>query len=760
MKRALAVAMLIAGTAHADRRTAEQLFKEAEVDRDPAKFDACGRAYIDLYSADPAAADGDEALFDAALCFTGARSIGAAEQALQQLVTTHPNSKLAAKAILRIGQIDEVTGRLDQAAKRYEEYAKKYAGEKDASDAIQNAFTYRVILGDDAAAIEDAKYAVRTFGAKRPAEAAAMMFRLVPIYERSGDAIAHVDDLIKTYGKSLDDTQRVVAMAKLAELEWDRTCKGRALCVTELPHDKVPRCGDGVRLRVDKRSDTKVAEARLAAAVRAFEERQPKDAVARRAYAMAKLRIADRALEAYLAVAFPAGLDFSEKSKAKSLERFNHFVGDKQRLGQVAQQQYEAVLALHDPDAAIAAAARIGQVSEGFASTLRTAEIPAGIRTGEFAKDKTAAYCDKMLEVAEPLAARALEAFSVCRQKSFDVGVDGTWTALCRRESSLLDPKLVVDEPQLGALIPIHPPPGYVPAPRATKQDPPAYSAALEAAEKTACPKLAAPTTDSGRYLAAVVAQRCGDTDEARRGWAALPGAAALASLGSLRWNTGDGPGALDAWTRAGKLDGKLAVPHYGLALARFADPSREKEVELDLLNASIADPDSTDARVLLALLELRRNRPMMAELHLSRIEKPSAPVRVVRALLEAHEHRLGNARALLEAADKDHWPQASYDLALLALARHDYESAAERLRGVKQGYDALVATGVASAGLGTAADAISSYTAGIQLDGARPEAHFDLGLALAAQAKFHDAAEQFRLAKADALAARYGKLP
>ncbi len=759
MKRVLAIAMVLVGTARADRRSAEQLLKEAEAEHDPAKFEACGNAYLDIVNADPGSPSNDEPLYNAALCFTGAHSVGAADNMLRQLVTRYPNSKLASRALVRIAEIAEATGRFDEAATRLEAYARKYAGEKDASDALANAFGYRVMLEDNAKAIDDASYYVRTFGVKRRTEAAAMMLRLVPIHEKTGDAIPFVEGLVKDFDKGLDDAQLVVAMAKLAELKWDATCKGRALCITELPPDKLQRCGDGVRVRVDKRSSTTDAVATLAAAARLYEQRQPKDEAARHAYAMTKLRIADRALEAYLADPFPGGLDFSPRAKAKSLERFNHYIQDKVRLGGEAEKLYGEVLAIRDADASIAAVARMGQSSARFAASLRTAEVPLDVRTGDLAKEKIEAFCSRMIEVAEPLASRALEAFRMCLQKSQELSVDTAWTVVCRREASALDPKLVVDEPQLGALVPIHPAPWYVAAPRPALGDA-GYAAAFAEAEKTACPKLATPTSDAGRYLAALVAARCGNLEDARRGFAALAMPAAIASLGSVYWNTGNASAAIDAWQVAVKGDPKLAVAHYGLALAHFADPGRDSDTERALISASVVEPAQVAPRVMLALLALRRGRPQIALFYLSRIETQTPASLVARALVRWRGGRWADAAAPLEEAEKERWPQASYDLALVALRRHDYADALARLRNVKPGYEALVARGVAHAGAGKHAEAREAFDAAIRIDAARSEAHFDLGLDLAAQAKFHEAAGELDLAKATALADRYRKLP
>ena len=767
MQRLVAMLLLVlTGTpARADRAAAEQLFRAASASREPAAFAACATAYLDAFDQDPRARDADELLYSAAVCHIGARSIAGAAAAFKQLRATFPTSKYTLRATRELADLDVAAARFDEAAAMYEEYAKRYAGEKDTADAMRDAIAYRQAIGDTAGVIADVRYFERTYGSKQPAATAALLLALVPTYEQQGHdlAIAQLRELVRRHDRDLDDTQRVVALGKLGELQWDATCKGRALCVTELPRDKVQRCAEGTRLRVDARAPTRDAEATLALAVRTYEERQPKDAAALHAYAMAKLRIADRALERYLALGFPTGLDVSsepEKKAAKeaSLKRFSTWVTERQKLGVAAQQQYEAVVALHDPEAAVAATARMGQLTADFAATLRTAEIPKDIRTGDFAKEKVAAFCEKMVEVAEPLGQRALETFGVCLAKSAELGVDGAWTALCRRGAVTIDPRMVVDAPLLPALIPAYPPPTFAPAPAPTPQDPPAYATLLAAAQAPGCPpfadRLKPLKTDGARYLAALVAARCNREPEARRGWEALGTPAALASLGSLGWNTGERTLALDAWARARQLDGTLAAPHYGLALAHFDDRAQERDVETGLVTASILEPDAAGPRVMLGLLALRRDRPAIAELYLYRGTAKGPALEIARAVLLARAGRWAEARAPLEAADKAHLPQAGYDLALVDLRAHRYDAALARLANVTPGYDALVAQGVAEAGLGKPFE--PTFQAAIRRDPARPEAHFDLGLALAAQRKFAAAAAALDLAKATALADRY----
>ena len=76
---------------------------------------------------------------------------------------------MTARAIARLGKAYGDIAFYDRASDKLEEYAKKYAGEKDAYDAMSDAVFYRKGIGDDAKAIADTKYFIKTFGTKKPA---------------------------------------------------------------------------------------------------------------------------------------------------------------------------------------------------------------------------------------------------------------------------------------------------------------------------------------------------------------------------------------------------------------------------------------------------------------------------------------------------------------------------------------------------------------------------------------------------------------
>src|SRR5690606_6333968 len=115
----------------------------------------------------------------------------------------------------------------DRAAEELEAYAKKYAGEKDAHDAMSDAVFYRKGIGDDAKAIEDTKYYIKTFGRKKPQEAANAAFSLTSIYEKQGNddaVVKHLKDYIRTHGKKGGADKLVIAHAKIGQILFRQSC--------------------------------------------------------------------------------------------------------------------------------------------------------------------------------------------------------------------------------------------------------------------------------------------------------------------------------------------------------------------------------------------------------------------------------------------------------------------------------------------------------------------------------------------------------
>ena len=452
----------------AGRHKAEALERAAQASGDLATYVECGRAYLDLFNRDPEVAHADQLLWNAGVCFEHGRSLSTAIEAFTELRERFPASPEAARALARLGAAYAQVAYYDRAATMYEEYARRYGKERDADDLMNDAVFYRKGTGDDAAAIADTRYYIATFARDRPAVAADAFFGLAAVIEKRGDAdaaIAHYRAYLDRYGARGGARLQLAAQARLGQLLWDSACPAATVdgaCVKAHRERAVARrgrlarvgtrtqCGDDTRTQVaavarDPRR-VKQARAALAAAIATYETGAGRfgdgEAVARHWYAQARFLRAEMDHEAYLALAFPAGLDFDPRKPAvaaRSMQRFEAWYRAKQGLAGTLGTEYAALVKqVRDPAVAIAAAARFGEVQEQFADALYTAEIPPELRPYDEAVD---AYCGALEDKAAPHAEAALVGFEKCLQASTDFGWFSSWSALCERELGQLAPE-------------------------------------------------------------------------------------------------------------------------------------------------------------------------------------------------------------------------------------------------------------------------------------------------------------------------------
>ncbi|HEY1814541.1 MAG TPA: tetratricopeptide repeat protein [Kofleriaceae bacterium] len=460
----------------------------AKKNNDYAEYIACGLAFQDIYNRNPESPKNDEVLYNAGECFREGKSIGAAILMFSNLQKFYPNSKITARAVAQLGKAFGDIAFYDRASDKLEEYAKKYAGEKDAHDAMNDAVLYRKGLGDDAKAIEDTKYFIKTFGTKDPSDAANASYSLASIAEKNGDkdgVVKQLRDYIHQFNERGGADKLVIAYVRIGQILWDESCPVKEVdgsCVKisrerATSHETVKRrktknayqaplqCGPDskIKLVVVKRDPAKFAQAMAAfsAAEHEFEKKAGKtggdEGGARYYYGMAKLAEADVDYEKFLDIKFPANLNFgdglpehkaqNEAFAKKSKTRFDDFLKNKTKAADVANTKYGAVLAIKDAADSIAAAAREGQITEDFSDQLFTAEIPAEVRATQMidgydvAQDKVDNYCDALTQAAEPLADKSLAAYGVCLQKSTDLGWFSEWSKLCERELGQIKPE-------------------------------------------------------------------------------------------------------------------------------------------------------------------------------------------------------------------------------------------------------------------------------------------------------------------------------
>jgi tetratricopeptide (TPR) repeat protein len=361
-----------------EKADAEALAKEARRLGDRQRLMDCGQAFLDLYNKDPVAADYEELLFNSGQCYDDAGAIGAAIQIYKILVTySMSSSPYAGTALARESVLLEQVGLLDSAATGFEKLATKYPTHKDAKDGVLAAIRLRGLLGQERQLLDATAMFERQHGAKDPIRAAELELAAAGGYrENPFEKGRHLRQLLKTYSGKAPDELIARAQAELGATLWERACNTIAtsdgLCVDATDDRPLPLAAQPVKLatgaphcgRPTARFQTTARDPKLVQeALAAFAEADKRFARGgtlsvdgQRARARMRLVLADRELEAFLALG----------------------VGEPSKKMAAATKVVAAYRALaSEPTLALAIAARQARVWQQIATQLATAEIPA-----------------------------------------------------------------------------------------------------------------------------------------------------------------------------------------------------------------------------------------------------------------------------------------------------------------------------------------------------------------------------------------------
>ncbi len=193
---------------------------------------------------------------------------------------------------------------------------------------------------------------------------------------------------------------------------WDRSCAhadALGLCVTRTKTTSANYCtGAYVRIRNQrKRHAARKAATALARALALYDRVDPavKSKLGARA-AAAAMRQGDAAVEAMLAQPFPTNIDFPAQGSARkkaSMKIFQAWLKHIQIQSNELRDRYTAAAAMGDPAMRAVAQARAMAARSALADVLEMGYVPHSVRTGSYAMDTLAAYCDALAAQATPL---------------------------------------------------------------------------------------------------------------------------------------------------------------------------------------------------------------------------------------------------------------------------------------------------------------------------------------------------------------------
>ncbi|MCG8553875.1 MAG: tetratricopeptide repeat protein [Proteobacteria bacterium] len=446
------------------------LRKKAEAYQENEEYKNAAKVYVGIFRKYAECGRLDEVLYNAALNFEAARLLGRSIKVRKVLAERFPKSKLARRAVFLIGANYHALAIYSTAADYYEQFAREYPKEDGRSctakekrtgvcaiahDALQNAVFFRLGLGDEEKAVEDASLFERHFKRKHPRQTSQVVYSLGSIYERDENwskVVSHYQKYLRTYGRMAMPHEKIQANVEIGRAYWQLGDRKKSVRAYKVASD-LWRKGAAKR----------IAKLPVEAA-----KKQRYSAVAKVAVGEALFRQSDQLFERFRAIEFPifkgkatGKIKKSKKKKKKKSRRWsrklqkaqkkrmetfqkwlqNDFVKwmkSKEKALTAARVSYEQIAKLKVPQWDIAAAARIGDMYREIVDQFREAPVPPVFEKDEELVD---IYYQSLDEQSQPWVMRAKDAYEFCLITATKVRWFNEFMTQCETELFRLDPR-------------------------------------------------------------------------------------------------------------------------------------------------------------------------------------------------------------------------------------------------------------------------------------------------------------------------------
>jgi hypothetical protein len=458
------------------------LRKRAESLHTARRFAEAGHAYIQIVRGHPECqrlpdARVDEILYNAAIEFDAANMLGRAMRVRDVLVQRFlpRGSQWAQRALYRLAGNYHAIQVFSRAADFYEQYA-DYVNEhrqeatradpeaiNQAADALRQATLFRIGLGEEQRALDNAAKFARYFGndPNRRRVAAGVVFSIGQIYQdraarlarQTGgtpeerarrqaairqawqDVVRHYTSFVNRYARNGTLDQQIQGNVALGRGYWNLDDQQHAqlyfrAAVSAWGEQPAAPAGGGQRPPAP--GEATIRQQLGEEAGDAVEK--SRDAVAEARFYLAELvyrRFSARRLPVYHGAGTRRAYD------AWAQRTLQPFIAEQRRnLEQEATAAYQGVIAMHVPNWEIAAAARLADMFYQFAQYIRTAEVPPDVRRNP---DLLDAYNVMRDEFTQQFVNTAKVGFEACIRRATDVHWFNEWSQLCERSLNQID---------------------------------------------------------------------------------------------------------------------------------------------------------------------------------------------------------------------------------------------------------------------------------------------------------------------------------
>jgi tetratricopeptide (TPR) repeat protein len=383
----------------------------------------------------------DEVLYNAAINYEAARLLGRAIRVRTILIRNFPESELARRAVYLVGANYHALAIYNQAAEWYERFAREYPGEDGsecteeqreagtcaiAHEALQNAVFFRLGLGQEEEAVDDAEMFERNYRRRMPRETSQVMFSLGSIYERQEDwnrVFNHYRSWLRSYGRRALPHEVIRANVQMGVAKWELDDKDGARRYFEAAVREWTRDAGEEIAGLEDVSDSD----RQLYLVRA------KDATSEALFYLGEYEYAD-----FRRIRFPrfrGGRSITRVQRWAEND-FAEWLQEKREALVEAESAYNRIAELEIPEWEIAAAARVGEMYRSFMDQIRQAPIPEEIENDD---ELYGIYVDALENAARPLQAQAMDKFEFCLTRATQVRWFNEFSAQCEQELNQLD---------------------------------------------------------------------------------------------------------------------------------------------------------------------------------------------------------------------------------------------------------------------------------------------------------------------------------
>jgi len=417
--------------------------KKAEAHQQKKEFRDAAYTYVNLFRKYPGCGKGDEVLYNAALNFEASKLIGRAIKVRGVLIEKFPESTLAKKALYLTGANFQALALYPKAAEYYENFASKYPSEDGkgcteadkandtcpkSAEALQDAVFFRLGIGDDQKATDDAKLYERNYAKKYPRETSQVIYSMASIYERQNDwakVAEHYQSYLKKYGRQALPNEEIRANVQIGVAYWNLNKKADAekffKAATKLWTSGAPAQIEKLANGDGDKAGKWVAEG--------------SQATAQALWYLAEYQFAE-----FEKIKFPelkGGADMA-KVNAWAQGPFIKWIEEKGKALKAAEDAYIKVRELKAPMWDIASAARVGVMYRTFVDEFRDAPVPDEIKKDPELMD---IYLGSLDEKSQPWVVKATGAFDFCMTLATQIRWFNQHSQQCEQELNKLDPR-------------------------------------------------------------------------------------------------------------------------------------------------------------------------------------------------------------------------------------------------------------------------------------------------------------------------------